>query len=149
MKLILVPLPSALSTVILPLCFSMNSLQSINPKPVLGSLSVPSRFTFSFILKRLSVNSLFIPMPVSVMHIRISVLFSGFASIEIVPFLFVNLIEFETKFLMVNSSIFLSAMTERFSGISVCNVISFWFKRLISFLMELRITSFKLWIPGE
>ena len=36
------PFPSSLSTQIFPACFSTNSLQRINPKPVPVSFSVPS-----------------------------------------------------------------------------------------------------------
>ena len=59
------PFPSSLSTQILPPCFSTNSLQSNNPKPVPVSSAVPFVVITSDISNSFAKSSCFIPIPLS------------------------------------------------------------------------------------
>ena len=65
------PLSMKLSTHISPPCFSTNSLQRINPRPVPDSSSVPLVEIFYSILNNLDCISCEIPTPVSFTDILI------------------------------------------------------------------------------
>ena len=90
--------PSVLSTAMVPLCLSTNSLQSNKPKPVPSSPSVPLRFALTSILNNSPIAAWFMPIPVSI--IAISMLSSGFFSAETATFppFGVNFMAFETRF---------------------------------------------------
>ena len=88
------PFPTALSTHICPLCISMNSLQSMSPRPVPISLFVPFVFVFSFMSNNLASFSFFIPTPVSDTEKVIPFVFSSVFTV-MDPFSLVNLIAFE------------------------------------------------------
>ena len=90
------PLPCSLSTQILPPCFSTNSLQSINPSPVPVSFSVPFVERTCDILNSFARLSGGIPIPLSETEIVTSPEFCS-ALIVILPPLFVNFIEFDTR----------------------------------------------------
>jgi len=83
-KVIFVPFPTVLATVISPLFFSTNSLHNNSPSPVPFSLLVPLVVMSSSILKSLVRASSEIPTPVSLTAIII-LSFSLFAVIDIKP----------------------------------------------------------------
>jgi hypothetical protein len=90
------PFPKSLLTCILPLCFSTNSLHSNNPRPVPVSPAVPWVVRISEISNSFAKSSCGIPTPLSETDI---VTFSEFCSalIAILPPLFVNFTEFDTR----------------------------------------------------
>ena len=93
----LLPFPFPLSTQILPLCFSTNSLQSSNPRPVPFSSAVPVvEMTFDM-SNSPKIRSGSIPTPLSETDIVIFPDIS-WAEILITPLQLVNFIAFEIRF---------------------------------------------------
>jgi len=106
------PRPKLLFTLIEPSLNSINSLQSINPKPVPFSFSVPGFESLFDGSNSFTMSSGSIPTPLSEMKI-IEFSESLFDDISITPFRLVNLIAFDNKFLMTILSVFMSESTRK------------------------------------
>ena len=120
------PLPGTLSAHIFPPCFSTNSLHRKRPSPVPFSFSVPRVDRSASILKSFSIIFAVSPIPVSDTAIS-RWLFLTRVLTSTFPFLCVNFIPFEIRFLRIVLIIFLSATIVKLSVMELLSCIFFPF----------------------